>query len=111
MASLDLFLLLSRREAFGLVLVEAMAAGIPVITSEAGGGPREVVGQDGIVLEQDDPTSIAAHVVALLRDDTRREALAAAGRRRAQSYDVALAAHRLEDTYVQVLTNGYSNGH
>jgi glycosyltransferase involved in cell wall biosynthesis len=56
-------------EAFGIVRIEAMAAGLPVITTEAGGG-REVIndGDEGFIVDYDDPGQIVARLTQL-RDD------------------------------------------
>jgi glycosyltransferase involved in cell wall biosynthesis len=63
----------SGKEGFGLVRVEAMAAGLPVITTEAGGG-REVVvdGETGFIVEYGQPKEIAERVIELARDPDRR---------------------------------------
>lgn len=62
----------SPKEGFGLVRVEAMAAGLPVITTEAGGG-REVVvdGEHGFIVRYGQPQEIAARVIELAQDPDR----------------------------------------
>ena len=107
MRSLDLYMLLSRREACPGVLIEAMAAGTPIVTSAASGGAAETVGDDAngaaVVLTSDDPKPYAEAVVALLRDPARRRAMAEAGRRRAARYDIARAVEQLAQTYEAVV--------
>jgi glycosyltransferase involved in cell wall biosynthesis len=75
----DLCLFPSRREGMPVNLMEALAMGVPVITSDTR-GCRDVVrdGVDGIVLATEDPAEWAQACVALLRDDTRRAAYQAA---------------------------------
>jgi glycosyltransferase involved in cell wall biosynthesis len=72
------------REGFGLVALEAMAAGTPVVASADGALP-EVLGDCGVLVPAGDPAALADAVVALLRDPERRAALAAGGRARART--------------------------
>ena len=73
------------REAFGNVIIESMATGVPVIGSRCGGIPEIIDdGIDGLLV--DDPrnvTSLARHIVALLEDSERRRKIGAAARRKA----------------------------
>lgn len=74
----------SLSEAFGMSLVEGMAAGLPVVATRVG-GMVEIVedGRTGRVVPPDDPAALADALIELLRDPTRRAALGAAGRARA----------------------------
>ena len=87
----DLFLLPSDLESFGLAALEAMACGAALLCSPRGGLP-EVVGDAAVMIDPDHPDAIAAALVALARDPPRRTALGAAGRARAEKFDVAHAA-------------------
>jgi len=71
----------SRRESFGLVLVEAMAAGLPVIAHDLG-GMREIVidGVCGYLVQPGDSPTLAERIDALLADSALRQRLGAAGR-------------------------------
>ncbi|WP_435747075.1 glycosyltransferase family 4 protein [Nocardioides sp. SYSU DS0663] len=72
---------LTESESFGMVLVEAMACGRPVVGSRVGGIPHVVRdGVDGVLVPPGDAAALASALVGLLRDDDRREALGAAGR-------------------------------
>lgn len=81
----------SRNEPFGLVAVEAMAAGRPVVASDVG-GLREIVrdGVDGVLVPAEDPEALADAVQALLLDTSRRERLGEA----AQDVRVRFSADR-----------------
>ncbi len=70
-------------EAFGLIAVEAMAAGRPVIASQIGGLPEVVLdGHTGYLHESGDPTALSQRLAALLADEPRRAAFGRAGRMR-----------------------------
>lgn len=87
-AAADLFILASREdpitadvEGFGLVLLEAQAAGTPVIAAASGGMPDALIpGETGLLVPPDDPTALARAVLDLLADPARRAAFAASGR-------------------------------
>lgn len=82
-ASADAFLLPSRVEGFPNAVMEAMAAGLPVVASNVGGIPDLVrQGQDGFLHEAADLDGMARSIVTLLDDAALRERLGAAGRQR-----------------------------
>ncbi|WIB15955.1 glycosyltransferase [Curtobacterium sp. MCPF17_050] len=86
-----------RAEGFGQVVVEAMAMGRAVITTDAG-GPAEVVddGQDGVVVPADDVSAMARGMCDLLADDDRRVALVRRARRSAERYALPTVVDELE---------------
>lgn len=79
----DVVVVPSRYEGFGLVAVEAMLAGVPVVASDVGGLP-EVVGDAGVLVPPEDPKALGAAVAGLLTDRERARELGARGRRRAE---------------------------
>jgi glycosyltransferase involved in cell wall biosynthesis len=79
----DLFVFPSTLEGFGLVLVEAMACGLPVITTEVAPMP-EVVGEAGETVPPSDPRALAGAIIGLARDAARRQDLGRRGRRRVE---------------------------
>lgn len=91
-------------EPFGQVVIEAMAAGRPVIAS-AEGGPAEVVtdGVDGLLVPPRDPALLAAALRRLFEDPGLRQRLASAGRETAQRYSPERTADGLLAAYRQVL--------
>lgn len=88
----DLFVFPSRLdEGQPYVLLEAMASGLPVVTSDRGGIVETVLpGENGIIVADGDVAAIAAAVVELLRDSDRREAMGRRNRARVeQVFDLA----------------------
>jgi glycosyltransferase involved in cell wall biosynthesis len=87
-AALDVFLYAARFEAFGMVISEAQAMGIPVLTSRRVGAaeclPQEY---EDWLLDHPDVDELAARAIALLDDDTARRRLAVAGARSVAAYD------------------------
>jgi glycosyltransferase involved in cell wall biosynthesis len=82
-AAADVYLSLSAHEGFGVPLVEAMAADVPVVTRGAGAVP-ETVREAALVLRAADPSYVAAALFRVCTDAAVREALVAAGRRRVE---------------------------
>lgn len=81
MNSIDLFINPSLSESFSQVLIEGMAVGAPVITTRVGIADELIeTGVNGILVEPDDPASIAEQTIALYRDPNHRREMAAAGR-------------------------------
>jgi 1,2-diacylglycerol 3-alpha-glucosyltransferase len=99
----DALVFASRTETQGLVLLEAMALGVPVV-STAVMGTRDVVGPGrGALVAEDDERDFAAKAVRLLRDPALRERLAEDGREYARSWSAAALARRLEAVYWSLL--------
>jgi glycosyltransferase involved in cell wall biosynthesis len=81
----DVFCLPSQYEAFGLVYLEAMACGCPVVASAAGGGPEAVLdGETGIVVPPGDAGAVVQALDLLLGDAPLRRRMGAAGRKRVE---------------------------
>ncbi len=79
----DLFVLPSIRESFGLVLVEAMACGLPVVATRVGGLPEVVEeGVTGLLVPPNDPKALAGAINSLLDDPQRMRSMGAKGRQR-----------------------------
>jgi len=86
MAAADVFAMPSYEEPFGLVYLEAMAMRLPVVGLDNGGTPEVVEdGCSGLLSAPDDLDALAAHLVELLRDPARREAMGVYGRAQVDS--------------------------
>jgi glycosyltransferase involved in cell wall biosynthesis len=87
-ARCDAFALASRNEGAPLVLIEAMACGVPIVSTDCQSGPRYLLegGRCGRLVPVDDAMALADALVELLTDDGLRERLVAEGRRRAAEF-------------------------
>lgn len=104
-ASADVFCTPARgSESFGLVLLEAMAQGIPIVATDIP-GYRSVVTHESeaLLVPPRDPDALARALGSLLRDPARRERLGAAGLRTAARYGWDSIAERLEAIYLEVI--------
>lgn len=106
MAALDVCVLPSvRPEPFGRVLLEAMAAGKPVVATDAG-GPREICihGETGWLVPSGDASALAAAVTDLVADPARARAFGLAGRRRVEAeFDVRQTVRQVAALYDTLL--------
>jgi glycosyltransferase involved in cell wall biosynthesis len=86
------------REAWGMALLEAEAAGLPVVAGRVGGVPSIVIeGETGLLAPDGDAAALADAVAALLDDPERRRALGrAAAAHVARTHGLAAAARRLD---------------
>jgi phosphatidylinositol alpha-mannosyltransferase len=93
-------------ESFGIVLLEAMAAGVSIVASDIP-GYRSVLddGVQGILVEPRIPQILAKAIIDLLRDPERRARLGQAGRVKVAAYDWSQVARRVLDFYEHVLAN------
>jgi glycosyltransferase involved in cell wall biosynthesis len=96
----------ARQEPLARVLLEAAASGVPIIATEVG-GTREIFpseAEGAVLVASDRRDALAQAMVALCRDDTRREALGCAARYRAEAaFDVCAASAKLIEEYYATL--------
>lgn len=85
-----LYVMSSKSEGMPNALMEAMALGLPVVATDCpSGGPRQLIrdGENGILVQNDDVSALAAGILRVLNDDSFAEALAEKARNIAQEYD------------------------
>jgi L-malate glycosyltransferase len=104
----DISVLCSKREGLPNSILEAMAAGRPVVATDVGAvGDAVVDGETGLLVPASSPERLAAALETLLVDPARAERLGAAGRRRAQAmYSPGAALGALEELYVGLVRPG-----
>lgn len=92
------------QESFGIVLLEAMAAGTPIVASDIPGF-RSVVshGQDGLLVTPKDSAALAESIGALLQNPGLRDGMRQAGRRKAEQFDWVHIADDVMAYYVEIL--------
>ena len=95
----EALVLASKYEGFGLVLVEAMVLGRPVVASDCPSGPAEVLdgGRAGILVPVGDVDALASALSQLAADPAMRERLAAASVERARTFDIHESVNQLLD--------------
>ncbi len=104
MAGATLFVMPSRLEPFGIVVLEAWRAGVPVVATTRGGAPEFVEdGVTGVLVDPFDTPAFTEVLAGLLSDDRRRVALGRAGHQRVQAFGWNAIADRYRDVYGAVL--------
>lgn len=104
--SADIYVQPSRYETFGVVLLEAMACGKPVVASNVGGIPFVVEdGKTGLLFESENVEELAEKIISLLGDKERRTKMGEAGRERAKGFTWERSAERTVEVYKEVIEN------
>lgn len=104
--SSDIFVLPSRREAFGLVVLEAMITGLPVIASQTGGIPEIIEhGKTGLLVKPENPEPIATTLIDLISNPEKRQKLATAGHKLVHQ---KFTAKRMAEEYEKVYKTNLS---
>ncbi|MBT6229755.1 MAG: glycosyltransferase family 4 protein, partial [Candidatus Scalindua sp.] len=99
----DIFVYPSLYEGFGLPPLEAMACGIPVITSNTSSLP-EVIGNAGIMVDPEDDNSLSEAIFNVLKDEDLRYQMSKNGLKRAKLFSWEKAAKEILEIYDEVLT-------
>lgn len=98
--SADIFLLTSISEGIPLTILEAMAAGLPVVSTSVGGVPEVVENQKtGLLCEPRDPIQLCNAILRLTNDEPRRHVMGAAGQRRVHDL---FSDERMNASYTQL---------
>jgi phosphatidylinositol alpha-mannosyltransferase len=91
-------------ESFGIVLLEAMAAGRPILATRIDGYAEVIThGVDGLLVEPKDPQALAVGLTHLLADGDLRRKLSAAGRRKVQQYEWSVVTDQILECYRETI--------
>ena len=100
LAACDVFVLASLHEGFPVAVMEALAAGVPLVATSVGGVPDAVIdGVHGFTVPPSRPDLLAERLLQLVVDDELRQRCAAAAAATGRQFDIRVAVRRLEDAY------------
>ncbi len=100
LAAMDVFVLSSDWEGNPLAVVEAMASGLPIVSTAAGGVPELMEnGKEGFLLQVGDLRGLSDSMIALLKSPETRRSLGIAAARRARDFDVSVMIGAYEELY------------
>ena len=103
-----IFTLPSRFEGFGLVIIEAMACGIPVVAFDCENGPRNIIknNQDGFLVKPFNVDDYADRLLCLMRDDQLRTQMGNRAYESSKRYSINDIAMQWKNLFDEVMTNG-----
>lgn len=102
---MDMLCLPSLMEGMGLVLLEAMYFGVPVVATQVGGIPEVIIdGESGLLVAPGNSEALAVAITWLLDDFYLRQRLIAGGRQRAQEFTVEKMVHHTEKVYAGLVS-------
>lgn len=112
LARSSIFVLSSRREGFAIVIIEAMAVGLPVVSFDCPRGPSDIIthGLDGTLVPTGDVDAFAAAILELIENPDKRRAYGEAGLRTARSYEIDAIGQAWRRTFDEILGNPRGGG-
>lgn len=103
----SVFVLPSRYEGFGLVLIEAMACGIPVVSFNCENGPRSIIsdGIDGFLIPPFDVDAFAEKMILLMNDDNLRKKMGENAQKSTSRYDIERVGHQWKLLFEELMAD------
>tara|TARA_R100001369_G_C3301995_1_gene165897 strand:+ start:365 stop:1426 length:1062 start_codon:yes stop_codon:yes gene_type:complete len=85
----EIFCLSSRAEGFGMVLTEALAFGLPIVSFDCGPGPAEILqGTGSILVPKNEVNQLASALISLMKDDEQRKMISLKGKEKVEIYQL-----------------------
>jgi glycosyltransferase involved in cell wall biosynthesis len=105
-AEASAYVLSSRHEGLPMVVLEAMGAGLPVVSFDCPSGPAEIIthGRNGLLVPPRDVNALAAGICELIEDPARRRAMGAAALQDSERYSIGHVRRRWEELFSELTT-------
>lgn len=108
-AKSDFYVMSSRYESFGLVLIEAMSCGLPIISFDCKYGPQSIIknGQTGVLVSPNDIKEMATSICSMIENNESRQLMAVSARQESKNYTSEIIMPIWHEFYRSVLTNSF----
>jgi len=103
----SIFVLSSRNEGFGMVIIEAMACGVPVVSFDCPFGPREIItdGKDGFLVENGNIVELANNICNLIENDILRKEMGRQARINVERFKMENIANQWKELFESLCKN------